>query len=318
MTPRFCVLVTGAGGFVGRNIVQVLLDAGHDVVALDRAFDDDLRRKWADRWNAQLDMIEAETSELSEVAVDSIVHAAALTAGPEETRQTPEAHLRANLDPLLGVLEWAGRQGVRRTIVLSSDAVFRSSDPGPITEAEPTSPLGLYAVAKSTAEHLCETLREHHQRDVLAVRLGNIYGPEEHIRQTRPRVSLVRRMVDQALQQGVLEVHRHSIAQDWTYAPDVGLALLALLEAPTLQHHLYNVASEQVLTAPDIAHTIQAIVPEVKLQIHEGFEPESHTTARLGHLSSERLQRELGFDQWTPFSEGLRSVINWQKVELAQ
>lgn len=318
MIPRFGVLVTGASGFVGRSIVQTLLEAGHDVVALDRAFDGDLCRRWTDRWSKQLDVIEAETSQLPELAVDSVIHAAALTAGPEETQQTPEAHVRANLDPLLDVLEWAGNHGVLRTLVLSSDAVFRSSEPGPIMEAEPTSPLGLYAVTKTAAENVCETLREHYQRDVIAVRLGNIYGPEEISRQTRPRVSLVQRMVDQSLQQGVLEVHRQSPAQDWTYAPDVGMALLALLAAPALQHHLYNVASEQLFTALDIAHAIQILVPEVKLKIHDGTEPESHAAPRFGYLSSERLRRELGFDQWTPFSEGLRSVIDSHKVELTQ
>ncbi len=318
MMPRLRVLVTGAGGFVGRSIVRALLDAGHAVVALDRAFDGDLRRRWQDRRDAQLDVLEAETSQLPVLTVDGIIHAAALTAGPEETRQTPEAHLHANLDPLLHVLEWAENHNVRRTIILSSDAVFRSSQPGPIREADPVSPLGLYAVAKSTAEMLCETLREHHQRDVIAVRLGNIYGPEERTRPTRPRVSLVRRMVDQALRQGMLNVYRQSIAQDWTYAPDVGRALLALLEAPTLQHHLYNVASEQRFTELDIAHTIQAIVPEVELRMHEGTAPQANAEARHGYLSSERIRRELGFDQWTPFSEGLRSVIHWQKAELAQ
>lgn len=318
MTPQFSVLVTGAGGFVGRSIVQVLLDGGHAVVALDRAFDSDLVRTWTDRFDAQLAVIEAETSQLPALQVEAVIHAAALTAGPEETGQTPEAHLRANLDPLLDVLEWAGDHHVRRTIALSSDAVYRTSRPGPITEADPVSPSGLYAVAKSTAEMLCETLREHHRRDVLAVRLGNIYGPEERARQTRPRVSLVKRMVDQALRQGVLSIYRESIAQDWTYAPDVGRALLALLEAPTVRHHLYNVASEQRLTPLEIAYAIQAIVPDVELQIHEGTDSHSHVQTRRGYLSSERFRSELGFDQWTPFSEGLQAVIHRQQTEKAQ
>jgi UDP-glucose 4-epimerase len=318
MTPPFRALVTGAGGFVGRNIVRVLLETGCYVVALDRVYDEDLRRAWLERWSTELDLIEAETSRLPGYAVDGIIHAAALTATAEESHQAPEAHLRANLDPLLDVLEWAERQGVRRTIVLSSDAVFRSSQPGSIAEATPVSPLGLYAVAKSTAEQLCETLRKQHQRDVVAVRLGNIYGPQERSRQTRPRVSLANRMVNNAMQYGMLRVFEGEPASDWTYAPDVGRALFALLKAPLLQHHLYHVASEQLFTPLDIAQAIKAILPETTLEIRKGSDPGRQSETRLGYLSSERMRREFAFDQWTPFSEGLQSVINWQQAEMAQ
>jgi UDP-glucose 4-epimerase len=315
MTAVQRVLVTGAGGFVGRNIVQTLLDAGHHVLVLDRHFDSDIEPAWAGNTSGVVELISADVENLPAVAVDDVVHGAAITASPEEIGVTPEEHYRANLDAVLYVLEWSRRQGVRRTVVISSGAVYRATAPGPVDEQMPTSPMGLYAVAKDAAEKLVETLRAEYGRDVISVRLSNIYGPYERTRASRPRISLVAKMVQAALDQGKLVVYREAPALDWTYAPDVGRAVERLLAARELCHHLYHAASEERLTALDIARAIKAVLPHIELDVRDGREPGGKPRSRLGYLSSERLRTELGFDQWTPFEQGLRNVIAWLQTE---
>jgi UDP-glucose 4-epimerase len=310
MKSRLRVLVTGAGGFVGGNIVHVFLEAGSQVVAVDRAFDDAMRDRWLAGWGPQIDLIEADTNRLPPVPVTAVIHAAALTAAPEEAGLSAEEHVRANLEPVLDVLAWADQQGVQRTLVLSSDAVFRASPPGPVDETVPAQPLGLYAVAKHAAETLLDTLHEVYGRDVLAVRLGNIYGPHERSRPTRPRVSLVAGMVRDALHAGEIMVYHQAPARDWTFAPDVGRALLALVDAPTVRHALYHVTSEQTLTPLEIALAIQTVLPGIHIDVREGT---GRPVTRLGHMSSQRFRREFGFDRWTPFTEGLQAVIDWQR-----
>jgi UDP-glucose 4-epimerase len=315
MTAAQRVLVTGAGGFVGRNIVRALLEAGHDVLALDRSFDGDVEPEWTSSAPGQVEVINGDAGNLPVLAVDAVIHGAAITASPEEAGHTAEENYRANLDSVLKVLEWCQRQGVRRTIVLSSGAVYRSTAPGPVDEMMPTSPLGLYAVAKDAAEKLVETLRVEYRRDVIIVRLSNIYGPYERARASRPRLSLVAKMVRAALDQGYLVVYRQGPAHDWTYAPDIGRAVERLLTAPELRYHLYHAASEQLLTALDIAQGIKAVLPQVKLDVREGREPAGSPRSRLGYLSSERLRTELGIEHWTPFEQGLQNVIAWQQTE---
>lgn len=295
------VLVTGAGGFVCRSIVHELLAAGHEVIALDRAFDADLRRDWAGR----VRLIETDAHTLPPVEADALVHGAAITAGPEESGHSPEAHFRANTDPLLAALEWS--RG--RFIGISSGAVYAQGD-GLLDETQPPTPDGLYAVAKSTMEALVGTLRRHYGRDALVIRLGNIYGPGEQQRPTRPRISRVGQMLHSARTAGSITLTQPDEPREWTYAPDVGRVVERLLTMPAPGHALYNVASGERLTDRDIAQAIQERLPHVTLNIHD----ENASDGRRGWLGHGRLQQDTGFDRWTPFRQGLAHIIEQERV----
>lgn len=308
------VLVTGAGGFVCSHVVSVLLARGYQVFAIDRAFDPTYSTSWKQQWSGQLEIIETDSDDLPSLKTNYMIHGAAITASPEELGQTPEANLRANLDPALSMLEWAAQQGVKRVILLSSSAVYQQSDPGPLYEETLPNPVGTYAVAKRTLESFAATLRSIYKRDVIAVRLSNIYGFGEHTRPSRPRISLVGRILNEVLTNCIATVYREDPARDWTLATDIGYALCHLLEQPTLNHSLYNLASEQMLTPLNIAESLQVCLPNLKIDVREGVDPALPPLTRRGFLSSERLRRDTGFDRWTVFAEGIRQVIGSQSV----
>ncbi|MBA3867876.1 MAG: NAD(P)-dependent oxidoreductase [Anaerolineae bacterium] len=313
-SPR--VMVTGAGGFVCSNITQALLNEGWAVIAVDRQFDEVLQASWLKRWGDNIQFIQTDSANLPSVEVDAVIHGAAITASPEELDQTPEANFRANLDPLLAVLEWSQAHSVRRVLSISSSAVYAATEPGVVSENDLTSPNGLYAVAKQTMESLVATLRGEYGRDVATFRLSNIYGPDEQPRSTRPRVSLAGRLVRQATQTGKVTVYQDDPARDWTFAPDIGAAVAALLKQPMLHHALYNVASQQVLSPLDIAKVIQSLMPDVELDIQQGSDPNMPMLTRRGYLSNQRLQEETGFQSWTPFAEGIRQALQGQNKEV--
>jgi nucleoside-diphosphate-sugar epimerase len=311
MTSAQAVLVTGAGGFVCRFVVTALLEMGAKVIGIDRRLDEPLQQIWT-HWGDRLKLVECDVVDMPSFAVDAVVHGAAVTAGPEDTGQSPEENFRTNLEPTLAALEWAAAHGARRFVFLSSSAVFRETPPGTVVETMAASPLGLYAVAKQAAENLIETLRVVYGRDAVVVRLSNIYGPGERARPTRPRMSGVGSMVQTALETGHLVVYRDDPARDWTFAPDVGRAICRLLVKPVLAHHLYHVASGQTFTPMEIAAVIQSLLPAVRLDLRDGTDPNTMPLTRRGTLSAERLRQDTGFVDWTPFLEGLRQVIDWE------
>ena len=284
------------------------------VVAVDRSFDSTQKRTWQARWGERLELVDTDTGSIPFSEVDLLVHGAAVTASPEEAGQTPEENFRANLDPVLEMLEWAERQSIRRALFLSSSAVFRETQPGPVEETSLTSPLGIYAVSKQATENLLETLKTIYGRDVAAVRLSNIYGPGEQQRPTRPRISLVGQMVREAQEKGRLVVYTQDTAREWTFAADVGRAICRLVQQPVLEHHLYHAASGQVLKPVEVAYAIQAVCPDVHVDVRDGVDPDSPPVTRMGYLSSERLRQKTGFSDWTPFVDGLKQVIDWQPI----
>jgi len=288
----------------------VLLDAGQRVIATDRAFDPAL----ASQWNTQgVELIESAVEDLPSLNVDALIHAAAITAGPQDYQQTPEQNFRANIEPMLAMMEWGEHNQVRRSLFISSSAIYRKPPFNRlIDETTPAAPLGLYAVAKQTMEALAETLRESYGRDIAVMRLSNIYGPLEQPRPTRPNISLVGKMLHEALATGIVSVPEAAESRDWTFAPDVGRAALSLLKAPKLTHALYNVASEQIYTPLEIAHAIQKCLPHVKI---ENREATSLETSVRGSLLNERLRHDVGFSEWTPLVEGLKHTITAFKAQ---
>lgn len=304
MTQR--VLVTGAGGFVGRHIVTALLASGWQVIALDQAWDAELLAAWSAQ--PALTLLQTEIMTLPKLDVTVLIHAAAITRQPDAD-YSPEMHLHDNLAPTLHLLQWAQQHTIRRAIFLSSDAVFTASQ-GSISEDQPPTPNNTYAAAKAAIEQLITTLHDDYERDMLTIRLSGIYGTGEYARISRPHTSLIQRMVQAALHTGVIQVPAQSIARSWTLVDDIGRAVVALLSTPTLHHSLYNVASEERLSAIQVAHAIQRHLPLITIDMDTTpVEP----TQRQGYLSHARLKSDTGFADWTPFDVGIGQVIQEQQ-----
>lgn len=294
------VIVTGANGFLGCNIVAACLEAGFDVAAVDLAFDNPAYAQFA---SDNLQLIESNCVDMPALAADALIHAAFITATPEERDETPEANLRANVEPLLAVMEYARRHGIAREIYISSAAVHRCAPEITIQESLPQRPLGAYGVAKTLMEQMVETMRRVHGRDCLCVRPGSIYGPFEYCRSTRPKLSNVALMMMSALSRGEVVVDQPDQRGEWTYAPDIGRALIALLKADSLNYALYQVASGELIRNMDLAQRIASLMNDVILRIAEPEAQQAARSSRSRMLESSRLAQDVGFSDWTKMSE---------------
>ena len=294
------VIVTGANGFLGANIVAACLEAGMAVAAVDLTFDN---RAYAQFASEHLQLIESNCVDMPAIAAGALIHAAFITATPEERGETPESNLRANVEPLFSVMEYARRHGIGREIYISSAAVHRCSPESVIGESLPQRPLGAYGVAKTLMEQWVDSMRRAHGRDCMCVRPGSIYGPHEYRRSTRPRLSSVALMMQRALTQGEIMVDRPSERNEWTYAPDIGRALIALLKADSLNYALYQVASGEMIRNIDLAQRIASLMDGVTVRIAEPEAEQLAQATRSRILDSRRLTEDVGFSDWTKMSE---------------
>lgn len=312
------ILITGAGGFVGSSIMTVMLKADWRVVALDRHFRPSFISRFEEQFPGRITFVVSDTTTLPDIDVDALIHAAATTASPDDLKQAPEVHFRSNMNPLLNVLEWAAERHVTRSLFISSSAVYRRTNPAPVTETMLPEAQGLYAIAKYTMELLVATLRDEYGRDAATIRLSNVYGTGEVAKDSRPRVSLISRMLDEALVTGRLIVYRDDPQRDWTYAEDIGKAALALLSQPSLDYSLYNVASEQMFSPLEIAEAIQSVLPKLVIEVRDGCDPSVLPLLRRGFLSHQRFEEQTGFKDWTPIRDGLKHIIDERVVPEAK
>lgn len=163
------VVVTGAAGFVGRMLVRRLVDAGHDVVAIDyliapMAGGDTIAGDIADP---------AVLARALAQGCDAVVHLATVPGGAAEA--DPVAARRINLDATIALSEAAAATGARpRFIFASSIAVLGAALPARVDDTIPLRPQLVYGAHKAMIEQWLATLSRRGALDALSLRLPGI------------------------------------------------------------------------------------------------------------------------------------------------
>ncbi|RMA42296.1 NAD-dependent epimerase/dehydratase family protein [Rhodophyticola porphyridii] len=223
------VLVTGAGGFVCSEIALALHRAGRQVLAADRHFDSATAARLG-----TIRRIEGPLDEtlpaLVALAPSAVIHGAAITAAPERLGLSRAVHIRRNTELLTRSLEMARSSGARAFLFLSSMGVFEPQDaPAPggrFTEATTPTALCAYAAAKRAGELLTEAAAEDGFA-TSSLRLGNVFGPHEAVRESRQTLCLVQRMLAEARSSGVITVDTPEACREWSWLPDLADGIAA-------------------------------------------------------------------------------------------
>lgn len=236
------VLVTGAFGFIGLNLVEALLARGDLVIGADlggppeaaaRAFSAQRTRLVAVAGDVRDERFVHEI--LAQHRPDAVVHAAALTPGRAAERSRMAMAVEVNVLGTVRVLEAAAQHDCRRVLFLSSGAVYGTAGYSEsLLDEAATHPVpgALYPITKLAAERLALRFGEVSGLDVVAARLGAAFGPWEAdtgVRDTlSPHFQLAR-----LARQGVEAVLPRRSALDWNYSRDAAAALITLLDGPT-------------------------------------------------------------------------------------
>ena len=261
------VIITGAGGFVGRSLVEGFAALGWRVTGIDLALDDNAGRAVPGVTLVAADVCNGVLDDLG--TADVVLHAAAVTTDPGELGWTTTAHVAANLQPLLAVLAYVERTRPHTLVFLSSSGVFSATDGGTrLTDADVPTSRSAYAVAKRTGEHLVHAAQSVGAA-VHVVRLGYLYGPHEAPRATRRRVSLVAGGLVAARAQQPLVVRDDDPWRDWTCTTDLAPALQALIAGPAAGRPVH-LASPHVVRDRALATLVARHFPHATIEARPG------------------------------------------------
>ncbi len=185
------ILVTGAAGFIGSNLCEMLLKKGHKVIAIDNMDESYYSREMKERniseMIAQDDFIfhEADVSDKKEMEKifsttrpDKVVHLAA-RAGVRPSIERPTGHVRHNVEGTTVILEQVKRHGIKGLVFASSSSVYGNTRDIPFREeADVSKPISPYAATKVAGETLCHTYHHLYGIDITCLRFFTVYGPK--------------------------------------------------------------------------------------------------------------------------------------------
>lgn len=237
------VLVTGAGGFVGRSLVRQLRKRGHHVTGVDVSDNTVDANDWV-----QIDPDRAFDADVLPVSVDAVIHLAQSPAY-RKGADGEEAVLAVNIVMLSAILRWAEGAGVTQFVTASTGTVYEPFD-NAMREDVHTRPTGYYGASKLAAEVLADAYRDRFK--VAHMRLFFVYGPH----QTGMLIARLVESVCESCEVGLPEIGEGLVFVP-TYVEDVARAFVCAVEdnwsGPV------NVASPEAVSFQALLETISEV-----------------------------------------------------------
>ncbi|HEX2101169.1 MAG TPA: GDP-mannose 4,6-dehydratase [Candidatus Synoicihabitans sp.] len=314
------VVVTGAGGFIGSHLCELLVRAGAEVTAVIR---------YSSRPGAgDLDALSAEVRRDLRVAAgnvedphfvrevvrgqDVIFHLAALIGIPYSYR-APHSYLRTNVEGTANVLEAARAHGVRRVVHTSTSEVYGTARHTPMNENHPLQAQSPYAASKIAADKLVESYHRSFGLPVVTVRPFNTYGPRQSARAVIPTI------VGQALHAPEIRLGALTPVRDLTYVSDTARAFLRAAVVEGIEGETFNLGTGHGISIGELAQRV-LIVMKVDKPIHSVAERVRPAESEVLNLISDnrKAARHL---QWQPevsLADGLAAVIQQAQAQSAE
>jgi len=327
------LLVTGATGLVMSHVVRVWLEAHPDgrAVAVDLAPPDRVVAEFFAPVAARLEMRAGDVRDAAfwdrvgeDFQVSHLVHGAAVTSVKRMTVRDDGSPDMAGAQPALDVnimgtlqtLAWAARQpGLTRAVVVSSGSVYAPEGPSPLSEDAAIDPDGLYGVSKYVGELLAAQAARRFGLAAVAVRLSSVYGPLDRDTGVRAVASVPGTLLRAALAGEELRLSGLDARGDYIQAGDVGRAIAALLDAPSLHHSVYNIAYGESANLAELADLVAGLVPGARWRESEPGEAhlalETHPAGgRWGAYDIARIAADCGWRP-RPIAAALAEYRDW-------
>ncbi len=318
------ILVTGAGGFLGLNLLERLLSSGHDVCAIN---DRPLEKIALDAFAVQpgsLEIVIADVRDRSAVRKaltsfqpEAVLHAAAITLGPQAKLASAERTLSVNTLSTQILFEEAVQAGVRRFVYPSSSAVYGTAPfSGPVTEATETAPAGLYGYSKLASELLVAETGRSTGLETVRARITALFGPWEHDTGVRETLSPPWQVAMRIKRNEAINLPDGG-ARDWTSSRDIAKCLEILLQAESLPHRIYNLSLGAVWT-PHLLCTAMGVEPGRSTCEDPSEVAYNDDLSKLRHpVSGARFTEDFGFQFMTP-AEACADYAVWLNSNAGQ
>ncbi|MDU1889056.1 MAG: NAD-dependent 4,6-dehydratase LegB [Dysgonomonas sp.] len=305
------VLVTGADGFIGSHLTEMLLLEGYNVTALSyyNSFND---WGWINDINhPNLTVISGDVRDPHFCKyitrdIDIIFHLAALIAIPY-SYIAPDSYVDTNIKGTLNICQAAKENNVKRILVTSTSEVYGTAQYVPIDEKHPKQPQSPYSATKIGADAMAMSFYNAFELPVIIVRPFNTYGPRQSARAIIPTI------ISQ-IANGIKEIKLGDLSptRDFNYVKDTCRGFIELSKCDEAIGQEVNIASNYEISMRDTLELIAKIMKaDVKfIEDTQRLRPKNSEVFRLWGDNS-KIKSLTGFSPIYDIEAGLKETIEW-------
>ena len=311
-------IVTGAAGFIGAKVSELLLRDGHEVVGIDNldpAYDIRLKEYRLKSLENQgnFSISKSDIRDLgamrqlfaSSGIVDAVINLAA-KAGVRDSVSDPWAYYQTNVDGTLNLLEMCRQHCIKKFILASTSSIYGNNAPYPTPEsADSSHPLQPYAASKKAAETLCHSYHYLHGTDVTVVRFFTVYGPAG-----RPNMSMFRftKWIEKGMPVQVFGNGQQT--RGFTYVDDIARGTIQALKP--LGYEIINLGGHETISINDLIKRFENLLG--KRAVVE-YKPAVLADMDASWADVNKARSILGWEPQVRLEDGLKALVDWYLKE---
>lgn len=298
------ILVTGGAGFIGSNIVDAMIERGHQVVVLDN-----LSTGRRENVNPKARLVEADITgdyieELMLAENFDVVNHHAAHMELRASIDKPVYDANTNVLGTVRILDAARKSNVGHIVLASTTAIFGEQQYFPATESHPIIPLSAYGASKASAENYAEYYRTAHNMSIACLRYTTVYGERQN---PNGESGVVAIFLQKFMRKEQATIHGSGEqTRDYLYVADV-------VDANNLAHEHrlngnYIVASGTEVSVNQIVDQLRTWMPNSVSTING---PPKIGDAQRTNCSAQKLTEATGWHAKVSIQEGLKKTTDW-------
>ena len=336
------ILVTGAAGFIGSNLVKRLLNDFEPikVIGIDSITDyydvnlkyerlkeiESLSKDWAFIKGSIADKTLIEKV-FTENRIDVVVNLAA-QAGVRYSITNPDSYIESNLIGFYNILEACRHHPVEHLVYASSSSVYGNNEKIPYsTDDKVDNPISLYAATKKSNELMAHAYSKLYNIPSTGLRFFTVYGPAG-----RPDMAYFG-FTDKLVKGDTIKIFNYgNCKRDFTYVDDIVEGVVRVMQhapeksngadgLPIPPYKVYNIGNNQPENLLDFVQILQeelvraGVLPsDYDFEAHKELVPMQPGDVPITYADTTPLEQDFGFKPSTPLREGLRRFAEWYKV----
>ena len=293
------ILITGAGGFVGSELVNSFLKLNYEMHALDKIFSYDLS-EYKNIFFYKQDLSKYKKKEFNQI--DYFIHAAAIT-NPKNIN-FENSLIKKNILLTKKSLELAIKLKTKKYFLISSTGVYRSDKSEIYNEKSNVHSSNNYCKSKLLAEDIVIKFCATNNLDYKIIRLGNVYNGIEKKLWSRKNTSIFQKWFDNCKKNIPLQTDSFLTKRDWTYVKDIPLMIDSIIKSKNKRIKIIN------LVSPYIKTDIQ-MMKYIYKKMNKKYNYSENKLSKINHNATQSLYRKnFKFNKWTSPLKAITLIIN--------